>query len=86
MKAPEQQTRPIYATNGEWEAVLIEDRFYDLRGEWIGWLDGEEIYRLSIFFPGIRLKSRHTAVGVIILAELVVMSHRGSDTNDFSHR
>ena len=36
--------RPIYATNGEWEAMLIEERFYNLSGEWIAWLDGGDIY------------------------------------------
>ncbi len=31
--------RPIYATNGEWVALLVENGLYDTTGDWIGWLE-----------------------------------------------
>ena len=36
--------KPIYATSGEWVAI-VHDRFlYDTYGEWVGWLDGKDVY------------------------------------------
>ena len=36
--------RPIYSTNGHWEAMLDGAFFYDTSGEWIAWLDGVDVY------------------------------------------
>lgn len=34
----------IYATNGEWVALVDQGNLYDTMGEWIGWLDGKDVY------------------------------------------
>ena len=36
--------KPIYATNGEWVALLQGGHLYDTYGEWVGWLDGTSVY------------------------------------------
>jgi len=38
------KAKPIYATNGEWVALLQESYLYDTRGEWVGWLEGKDVY------------------------------------------
>ena len=45
--------QPIYATSGEWVALLEEDHLYDTCGEWIGWLDGKEVYTRDGFYAGV---------------------------------
>jgi hypothetical protein len=34
---------PIYTTKGNWAGLLVDGFFYDLRGEWVGWIgkDGQ---------------------------------------------
>ncbi len=44
--------QPIYATSGEWVALIHNGYLFDTRGEWIGWLEGREIYNLDGFYVG----------------------------------
>jgi len=44
--------RPIYASSGEWVALLQGIYLYDTRGECIGWLVGREVYTLDGFYAG----------------------------------
>ena len=36
--------KPIYATSGEWVALVHDGYLYDTYGEWVGWLDGKDVY------------------------------------------
>lgn len=45
--------RPIYATNGEWVALLADGNLYDTCGERIGWLAGQEVYNLDGLYVGV---------------------------------
>lgn len=36
--------KPIYATNGEWVALVERGYLYDVSGEWIGWHEGRSVY------------------------------------------
>ncbi len=44
--------RPVYATNGDWVALLNGTYLYDTLGEWIGWLEESEVYGLDGFYLG----------------------------------
>jgi len=44
--------KPIYATNGEWVAILHEGYLYDTCGEWIGWLGGRDVYTRDGVYVG----------------------------------
>jgi len=35
---------PIYATNGDWVALVHRGYLYDTYGRWMGWLDGKDVY------------------------------------------
>jgi hypothetical protein len=44
--------RPIYASNGEWVALLAAPYLFDTCGEWIGWLVDREVYSLDGLYVG----------------------------------
>lgn len=48
----EQIVKPIYATNGEWVALLQEGYLYDTLGEYIAWLDGKDVYTRDGMYAG----------------------------------
>lgn len=46
------EPRVIYRSDGEWVAVLYEGNLFDTRGDWIGWLDGQDVYTLGGEYAG----------------------------------
>jgi hypothetical protein len=46
------EPRVIYRSDGEWVAVLFEDNLFDTTGDWIGWLDGRDVYTLGGEYAG----------------------------------
>ena len=41
------EPKPIYRTNGMWVALVQAGHLYDTTGEWIGWLDGDDVYTVE---------------------------------------